>query len=279
MLLPGCAANHKADAYGSFEADEIFVSAEVNGTIFSFKKSEGETVQKGDLIAVIDTTTYALNLQEVEKALAMLTLKIKSAQQQLQILQTEKNNAEIDRQRFVNLIAQNAAPQKQLDDIDAALRVLDERIQQAGTNVKLSQKEFETNHVKQAQAKLLLGKCFVKAFRAGTILQIYSTAGEFTAAGKPLFKLADISRMKAIFYVSEPQLAGLKLGDELKVYIDANESMKKFIGTLTFISAEAEFTPKTIQTKDERVKLVYKAEASVTNDGSIKIGMPLEVRF
>jgi len=279
IMMLGCSSNHKADAYGSFEADEIIVSSEVTGNILQYTKSKGEKIEAGEVAAIIDTTNYALNLLEIEKSLKMLKLKIKASQQQLQILNTEKSNTEIDRERFVNLITQNAAPQKQLEDIDAALRVLENRIQLMQTNVKLSQQEHETNQVKLDKAKLMLEKCFVKAPIQGTILQTYCTAGEFAGMGKPIFKLANISLMKANFYISEPQLAQLKLGDEIKVYIDNPTGLKEFSAKITFISEKAEFTPKIIQTKDERVKLVYKVNAEVINDGSIKIGQPLEVRF
>lgn len=278
-LLISCSKNDVADAYGSFESNEIVVSAEVNGTVLSFMKSEGETVQENDLVTVIDTTTYFLNVNEIEKALSMIKLKIKSADQQKKILEIEKQNAIKNRDRISNLTQQNAAPQKQLDDLESSLQVMEEKIRQAETAKLLAQKEYDMNLVKLDKAKLMLNKCYVKALQKGTILENYSLAGEFTAAGKPLFKIADVSKMKAVFYLGEPQLAGLKLGDQVKVYIDAGEEIKEYSGNLNFISEKAEFTPKTIQTKDERVKLVYKAEAEVINDGSIKIGMPLEIRF
>jgi HlyD family secretion protein len=274
-----CATRNGADAYGSFEANEIIVSAEVNGAILNYLKSEGETVTAGEIVTVIDTTNYFLNKQEIEKALSMIELKIETAQQQKKILEIEKQNAITNRDRISNLTEQNAAPQKQLDDLEISLQIIDEKLKLAQTNIQLARKEYETNLVKLDKANLILEKCYVKAPQNGTILENYNLAGEFTVAGKPLFKLADISKMKAIFYLGEPQLAGLKLGDQIKVFIDAGEGIKEFSGQLTFISEKAEFTPKTIQTKDERVKLVYKAEAEVINNGSIKIGMPLELRF
>ncbi len=279
VLFVSCSSNQSADAYGSFESDEIVVSSEVNGTILKYLKSEGEFIPGGEVVAIIDTTTYYLSKLELEKNLSMIQLKITSAEQQKDILEVEKNNAILNRDRISNLTQQQAAPQKQLDDIENSLQVLDKKITQAETNILLARKEYEASLVKMEKAELLLQKCFAKAPKSGVILEQYSEAGEFSSAGRPLFKLADISKMKAVFYLGEPQLAGLQLGDEVKIAIDVGKGMKEYVGKLTYISERAEFTPKTIQTKDERVKLVYKAEAEVVNDGSIKIGMPLEVRF
>lgn len=279
LLIVSCSTGNGADAYGSFEADEISVSAEVNGTILNTFKTEGDTVSAGQIVAVIDTTSYYLNVREIEQSLQMINLKIESAQQQKEILEIEKQNTIINRDRISSLIQQNAAPQKQLDDLETSLKILTKKINQAKTNIILAQKEYETNLVKLEKANLLLKKCYVKAPQNGTILEYYVSAGEFTAPGKPLFKLADISQMKAVFYVGEPQLTIIMLGDIINVYVDEKDGRKEFPGKLTFISEKAEFTPKTIQTKDERVKLVYQAEAVVRNDGSIKIGMPLEIRF
>lgn len=279
LLFTACSNKDLADAYGSFNATEITLSSEVSGTVVKINSKEGETVENGTLIAIIDTTQYALNLQEIESSLEIAATRIRSAEQQIELLNIKQKSLLKDKRRFENLLQQEAASQKQLDDINTSLQLIEKQIDQARTALELHNLELQLNKVKKDQVISMFEKCFLKAPLNSTILDVYVNEGELAGPGRPVLKLADMSLMTAVFYIAEPQLAQLNYNDKIKVFIDDSSGLKEFTGTVSFISSKAEFTPKTIQTKDERVKLVYKVEADVENDGSLKIGMPLEVRF
>jgi HlyD family secretion protein len=158
--------------------------------------------------------------------------------------------------------------------------VLDRQIASTNTQFQLIASEME---VIRRQMDLLdeqLAKCRIKSPTSGTVLETYLETGELATPGKPILKMADLSNLELKVYVSGAQLPQVKLGNEVKVLIDsANEEMQPLTGTISWISSEAEFTPKIIQTREERVKLMYALKVMVENDGRLKIGMPGEVEF
>ncbi len=279
VVLMGCTIKDNSAAWGSFEADETIISARVTGTITQLLSREGMSVTKDELIAEIDATDLLLSKAELESNIKMLDLKIIASGQKSQLTETEIQNLSVEQNRFKELVKQHAATQKQLDDIDAHFRLLQQKLELNKTEAKLAKAEKQVANKKLNTLESNIEKCQIKAPTTGTILTTYANEGEFVAMGKPIVKLADISTLKAVFFISETQLTSLKLGQKIKVRLDSGETMKSYPATVSYISSKSEFTPKVIQTREERVKLVYKVEALCNNDGSLKIGMPIEIIF
>jgi HlyD family secretion protein len=279
IALMGCAVRDNSNAWGNFEANEIILSARVPGNITQFPVREGSTVKQGDLIAMIDPTDLILSRDELLSNIKLIDLKIKAAEEKNALSLTEKENLEIEQDRFRKLTIANAASQKQLDDIDAALRLLTDKLRLSATEIQMARAEKTVALKKLDSLNNNIEKCSIKAPINATVLATYAVANEFTATGKPIVKLADVSTLKAVFYITETQLTSLKTGQEIKVRVDGQTSLQTYPATVTYISDKAEFTPKVIQTREERVKLVYRVEADCGNDGSLKLGMPVEIIF
>lgn len=279
IVLMGCGGKDNSDAWGSFEADEIIISARIPGNIAKLYAREGSLVQAGELIAVIDTTDLALNKDELQSSVRLLDLKIKAAEEKHRIGKTEKANLVIEQQRFLRLISQNAASQKQLDDIEGNLRVLEQKLELNAIETQMARAEKSVALNKLDAVNGNIQKCYLRAPLKSTILSTYAGENEFVATGKPIVKLADISHLKAVFYITGTQLTTLKTGQQIQVRIDGTNRLQTYPAQVTYISGKAEFTPKVIQTREERVKLVYRVEALCANDGSLKPGMPVEIIF
>lgn len=272
--------NNKADAYGNFEATEVMVSAMAQGEILSLNVDEGQVLTNGQYIGLIDTTDLALKKQQLIKSKAAVRTGIITIDAQMNVQLQQKKNMMVDKERLDKLFKQGAATQKQIDDINGAIDLLNAQIASTRSQKQRILAEIETINIQINQVKESLAKCRVINPVDGTVLTKYAEPGEVTVMGKPLYKIADLSKMKLKIYVSGVQLPHIKLGQEVEVQIDRsvteNSSMP---GIISWISSTAEFTPKTIQTKDERVNLVYAVKVLVENDGTIKIGMPGEVKF
>lgn len=279
LLLAGCATKDDSDAWGNFEADETVLSARITGNIQELLLKEGEQILAGDLIAVIDTTDLALSRAELQNHLRLLSLKKRAAQEKYQLGQTELANLQSEQARWHKLLAQNASTQKQVDDLDANLRVKEQSLQMNRTEIQMADTELAIALNKLDSINANLAKCYLRAPHDATVLSIYTQQGEFTAVGKALVKLADLQNMKAVFYLSGPQLSTIKLAQNVTVRIDGAQALKSYPAQISYISDKAEFTPKVIQTREERTTLVYRVEAICPNDGSLKQGMPLEIRF
>ena len=268
--------NNKADAYGNFEATEVMISAMAQGEILSLNVDEGQVLTNGQYIGLIDTTDLALKEQQLIKSKAAVRTGIITIDAQMNVQLQQKKNMMVDKERLDKLFKQGAATQKQIDDIN----LLNAQIASTRSQKQRILAEIETIDIQINQVKESLAKCRVINPVDGTVLTKYAEPGEVTVMGKPLYKIADLSKMKLKIYVSGVQLPHIKLGQEVEVQIDRsvteNSSMP---GIISWISSTAEFTPKTIQTKDERVNLVYAVKVLVENDGIIKIGMPGEVKF
>jgi len=302
----------KFDATGTFEADEVIVSAEATGKILQLNVEEGMNLSKDSVVGKIDPTAIELQKEQASSSVEALQQKTNDAAPQVNILQSqlELQNKQIavyneqlrtlekEQQRFKKLVEADAVPAKQLDDITGQVNVLKQQIAAAKTQLTVLQSQINAQRQvvaiqnrgilsekdpmekKVAQLQDQLNKTIITNPVTGTVLTKYADANEFTASGKALYKIADLHIMKLRAYISGNQLAQVKLNQAVKVMVDDGKGgYKELKGTISWISDKAEFTPKTIQTKEERANLVYAIKVNVTNDGYLKIGMYGEVVF
>ncbi len=276
-----CSSNgNKADAYGNFEATEVMVSAMAQGEIFALDIKEGQQLLQGDIVGLIDTTDLHLKKQQLIKGIAAVKTRLITINAQMDVQLQQKKNLSVDQDRLVKLFKDGAATQKQLDDLNGALDLIQTQIIATKSQKQQIQAEIETMGIQILQVQEAMSKCRISNPVNGTVLIKYAEAGEVAAPGKPLYKIADLSMMKLKVYVSGDQLPHIKIGQEVEVQIDKTKKENTSLrGKISWVSSAAEFTPKTIQTKDERVNLVYAVKILVPNEGAIKIGMPGEVNF
>jgi len=299
VVLAACNSKDQlSDASGTFEADEVIISSEVPGKILSLNLEEGSSLKKDSVVGIIDPVPLQLQKAQVEATMGALHQKtmdvkpqVKLLQDQTEILKVQLINAFYERARVQNLIKADAATTKQLDDIDLQIHVLKRQIaankQQikvqettTGTQNKSVLSEYQPLKKSVAQIDDQLSRTRIVNPINGTVLSKYAMAGEITAAGKALYKIADLSVITLRAYITETQLSQIKLNESVKVLVDnGSKSYKEYPGVITMIADKAEFTPKTIQTKDERANLVYAIKVHVKNDGLLKIGMYGEIKF
>lgn len=276
-LFVACKNNEKADGYGNFEATEITVSAENSGKLMQFNVEEGQVLQKDAYVGFIDTIPLGLKRDQLLASKTIIYSKSGSVLSQKNVLIAQLKTAAINKNRIENLIRENAGTQKQLDDINGEINVIQKQIKSVESQNSPVIDELESIDVQLKQVEDLLQKSNIVNPINGTVLTKYAELNELTAFGKPLYKIADLSTMELRVYVSETQLSNIKIGQKVTAKIDAGDAMKNYEGIISWIASEAEFTPKIIQTKEERVNLVYAVKVSVKNDGSLKIGMPAEM--
>jgi HlyD family secretion protein len=281
VLLSGCKSNTgQADAFGNFEATEVIVSAETNGRIQQFSSIEGSETDKGVEIALIDTTLFHLQKAEIDAAMKSVRTRISSINAQNDILNQQIDNLKVNITRIEKMLKDDAATQKQSDDLTGQVAVLQKQIAANSTQKTSVAAELFVYESKKATLNEQIKRSSVKSPLKGTIIEKYSEAGEITTAGKPLVKIADLSVIKLKVYVSGAQLGSIKTGQKCTVRTDKGEKgYSSFPGIISYISGKAEFTPKIIQTKEERVTLVYAVNIDVINDGTLKSGMPGEAIF
>lgn len=274
-----CNANRgEYDAEGYFEATEVTVSSEANGRILEFGVEEGSEIEAGVRLGCIDTVQLYLTKMQLEKSAESVLENRPDVDVQVQALKEEIRTAERERERVARLLADGAATQKQMDDIESRISVLEVQLeaQEKSLNSSVSSLDAQCSSIDMqiAQIEDRLEKCRIKSPVSGTVLTKYAQAGEFASVGKPLFKVADLDHVYLRAYVTSAQLAGISLGQEVKVYSDyGRDSRKEYRGVIAWISPASEFTPKNIQTADERKNLVYAIKVGVVNDGLIKLGM------
>lgn len=284
-LVVGCdTKNADSDAQGTFEATEVIVSAEANGKLLALRVEEGQSLRKDEPVGTIDSTAlYLSKLQLIQNQKAILAGR-QDVKTQLESLRKELTNAQADQKRIENLVKGQVASQKQLDDANLRIDVLKAKID-AQENLLNTGNTALTEQSRTIAAQLnvvedQLRRCRVINPVDGTVLTKYSEAFEMTAVGKPLYKVADLSQMILRAYLTNDQQSKVKVGQKVKVLVDdGDESMRNYEGTIQWVNDKAEFTPKTIQTKDERANLVYSVKIAVKNDGFLKIGMYGEVAF
>ena len=281
VLLAGCKNKaDKADAFGNFEATEVIISAETNGRILQFDPVEGVLVEKGTTIALVDTTVLHLQKAEIDANMKSITTRINSINAQNDILNQQIMNLDVNIKRTGKMLKDDAATQKQLDDLTGQVAVFQKQIAANYTQKESVAAELTVSESKKSTLNEQIRRSSVLSPLNGTIIEKYSEAGEITAAGKQLVKIADLSVMKLKVYVSGAQLGTIKIGKQCTVRIDnGKKGYTSFPGIISYISDKAEFTPKIIQTKEERVILVYAVDLEVKNDGTLKSGMPGEAKF
>ncbi len=281
MLAFGCSNNtEEADAYGNFEAETVIISAETPGKILELNVEKGQQIDAGYQSALIDTVQLHLQLLQIDAQKTSVQSKRQTIQSQVGVFEEQKKTLQINENRVKNMLKDGASTQKQLDDIQGQINIIDKQIANTKTQFTLINKELEVMNAQQATIVDKLNRCRVISPVSGTILETYVEQGELTTAGKALFKIADISELELKVYVSGAQLPKIKIGQQVDVIIDKNETENQTLsGKISWISSEAEFTPKIIQTKEERVKLVYAVKVKVKNDGTLKIGMPGEISW
>tara|TARA_R110000796_G_C14570566_1_gene435709 strand:- start:7772 stop:8674 length:903 start_codon:yes stop_codon:yes gene_type:complete len=269
--------NDKADAYGNFEATEIIVSAENNGRLRSFNIEEGNHLKKEFFVGYIDTIPLTLKREQLLMSKEVVSSKSKGVLSEISVLQAKLKTAQLNKSRTEKLMADNAGTQQQLDNINGELDIIHQQIRSIESQNAPIINELKTIDVELKQIDDQIQKSTIINPVDGTVLTTYAEKGEIFTFGKPLYKIADLNTMQLRAYISETQLSLIKIGESVTVKVDAGNSMKSFEGIITWIASEAEFTPKIIQTKEERAALVYAIKVDVTNDGSLKIGMPAEI--
>ncbi len=283
LVLSCTGKDDKADAYGNFEAIEVIISSEATGKILSLQLEEGDKLAAGTQVGLVDTMQLFLTKKQLEASIDALRSKTQNVKVQLDVLESQKDNLLREVKRVEKLLAENAATQKQYDDLSGQLNVVESQIiatkSQLNTGNSGLLSEINPLLARIDQINDQIKKSVIVNPAPGTVLSKFAYENEVTTFGKPLYKVADLENITLKAYVSGNQLADLKIGNEVKVIIDQDAAEKTMSGTVSWISSNAEFTPKVIQTKEERVSLVYAFKVLVKNDGTLKIGMPGEVYF
>ena len=299
LILLSCnGKDSKFDATGTFEADEVIVSSELSGKILRFDVEEGQSFSKDSIVGIVDAENISLQKEQMEASIQALSEKtadvtpqVKLLENQLAVQQSQLNNLLHEKTRIENLLKDDAATGKQLDDINAQVDVARKNINVTQQQINVQRNNIATQNrsilsegkpleKRVAQLDDQLKKANIINPVNGTVITKYAEAGEITSPGKALYKIADLSTMTLRAYITGTQLSQVKLNQAVKVLVDdGKDKYKELSGTITWISDKAEFTPKTIQTKDERANLVYAMKVKVKNDGFLKIGMYGEVQF
>ena len=279
-ILESCKEEKQADVYGNFEDDAVVVSAENAGKLITYKIDEGYKVKKGEVVGVIDTAQLHFKKEVLKAGIKTIDSKAENVESQRSVLSEQLDLLKTNQKRIQKMFKDGAATQKQLDDINAEVRITKQKIRNINIqrNSVLAEKQSLLAQIKQTND--LIDKCIIKNPIDGTVLVNFTKEAEFAAPGKPLYTVQDVNNLTLRAYVSETQLTSIKIGQEVKVEIDAFKDTQMLQGKIYWISSTAEFTPKQIQTKEERRNLVYAVKIRVDNsNGILKIGMPANVYF
>ena len=282
-LATSCGNSKEFDATGNFESTEIIVSSEAVGKLITLNVNEGDLVKQDSVIGYVDSTQLFFQKERIIKSIDAVGAKMSDIPLQTASIKQQIKNLEIERHRAENLVNKNVGNQKQLDEINYQIEVLNKQLA-AGVNT-MSKANISISKERESllsQIEVLndqLSKTKIKSPISGTIITKYIQAGELLTIGKPIFKIADINEMILRVYLSADVMTKVKIGQNVKVFVDFGDESKEYVGVISWISPKAEFTPKTIQTKDERENLVYAAKVIVKNDGFIKIGMFGEIQI
>lgn len=285
LLVTACQnKNGDADAFGVIEAREITISSESNGKLLAFDVEEGNMYQQGATLGIIDTTQLYLQMLQLNASINAALAKRPDMPAQIKALQDKLETLQKEQIRIKNLIAANAVSTQKLDEINAEISITHSQIVAIKSTLSTTNnsilEEVEAMRFQKLQLMNAFSKCFLTAPITGTIVKKYIEENELAFQGKPLFKMADLTNMFIRVYVSEDMLSNIKIGQQVEIKIDAQHGKEKsFSGIVSWISPKAEFTPKMIQTKKERVNLVYAVKVNFQNDGSAKMGMPGDVVF
>ena len=284
-ILFSCSnGNGDFDATGTFESEEVIVSTEAMGKLLLFDVEEGMVLKKDQVVGLVDTTQLHLKKKQLESTIKSVLSKQPDIPTQLAAIQEQIATAEREKSRIENLLKSDAATTKQLDDINSQLDVLNKQYDATKSSLTITRQGIRSEtlpliaQVEQIQDQI--NKSIIKNPIDGTVLTRYAKQDEITSNGKALYKIADLSEMILRAYINGDQLGQVKLDQKVKVFVDKGDGEQKELeGEIYWVSSKAEFTPKTIQTKDERANLVYAIKVRVKNDGYLKIGMYGEVKF
>jgi HlyD family secretion protein len=285
LLVGSCSANQdQYDASGTFEAEETIISAEGTGTLLRFDVEEGQTLKAGEVLGYIDSTQLYLRKQQLQSQIRSTLSQRPDIRAQLASLQVQLQTAEREQKRMSNLLRDNAATQKQMDDANAQVELVKKQIAAQQSSLGITSESITEQasplRIQIAQVEDQLARCSIVNPIAGTVLTKYAEVNEMAATGKPLYKIADLVEITLRAYITGEQLGLIKIGQKVNVLIDDGQKGDRTLpGDLTWVSSKAEFTPKTIQTREERANLVYAIKIRVKNDGSLKLGMYAEVKF
>ncbi|MDP3446336.1 MAG: HlyD family efflux transporter periplasmic adaptor subunit, partial [Ignavibacteria bacterium] len=276
--------NEKYDATGTFESEEIIVSSEAMGKLVMFGVEEGINLKQNQIVGVVDTIQLHLKKKQLESTIKALLSKQPEISTQLAAIQEQIETARIEKNRIENLVKSNAATTKQLDDINSQIEILNKQFNASKSSLTITRQGLQSEtyplQIQIEQINDQINKSIIKNPVDGTVLTRYAKQNEVTANGKALYKIADLSTMTLRAYINGDQLGQIKVGQKIKVFVDSGEGkQKEMSGEIYWISSKTEFTPKTIQTKDERTNLVYAIKVKVKNDGYLKMGMYGEVIF
>jgi HlyD family secretion protein len=285
LALASCGKNNgKFDASGVFEATEVIVSSEATGKLLRFDVQEGQTLKAMETIGVVDSVQLYLRKMQLLANVKAVRSRRPDINKQIAAIEQQIATAKSEKTRIENLLKANAANQKQLDDANAQIAVLQKQLDAQkstlfNTTAGISE-ESSGLEIQVAQLDDQLIKCHIVNPLDGTVLAKYAEQSELAAQGKALYKIADLKNMILRAYITSSQLTGIKIGQTVRVFADFGEKgTKEYAGTVAWISSKSEFTPKTIQTRDERANLVYAVKIAVHNDGFIKIGMYGEIKI
>jgi HlyD family secretion protein len=280
-ILSSCSSDkNKPEAYGTFEATEVMVSSFGTGQIMKFDVEEGQLLDSGILVGYIDTTDLCLKRKQSVETRGATASRKDDVASQIAVQEQNRENVLVDKNRVERLLKDGAATQKQMDDINASLNLIDKQV--ASLKIQFGGISSQVASITQQIAQLdeSISRSEIINPIKGTVLTKYAEKDEVATYGKPLYKIADLSVITLRAYVGGTQLPYIKLGSGIDVAYDKDENTNTHVqGIISWVSPTAEFTPKTIQTKEERVNLVYAVKVRVKNDGSMKIGMPGEIRF
>lgn len=285
MLVFSCSGDkNEYDASGTFEAEETIVSAEGNGMLLKFDVEEGQTLEVGQVLGYIDSTQLYLKKQQLQSQIRSTLSQRPDISAQLASLKVQLQTAEREQKRVSNLLRDNAATQKQMDDANAQVELVKKQIAAQQSSLGITSESITEQasplRIQIAQVQDQLAKCRIVNPVNGMVLTKYAEVNEMAATGKPLYKIADLSEITLRAYITGAQLSLVKIGQKVNVLVDTgNKDYNTLPGRLTWVSSKAEFTPKTIQTREERANLVYAIKVRVKNDGSLKLGMYAEVKF
>ena len=280
IILGSCTNNKtKSDAFGNFETDEVIVSSENSGKILMTAFIEGEKVTQGAVLALTDTANLVLQRNQLLAQKEAVLAQKAGLFAQIAVSDQQITNIQKDQVRIQKMLSEGAATPKQMDDIDGQISLAGKQKKAYTAQISAIDKNAEAVDAQVAVLNDRIGSSMVKAPISGIILEKYAETGELATPGKPLYKMANSDNLILRVYASGPQLTQIQTGKQVRVLIDGNQGIKEISGTVEWVSSEAEFTPKIIQTREERVKLVYAVKVRVPNDGSLKLGMPGEIIF
>jgi HlyD family secretion protein len=281
LFIASCSGDKdKPDAYGTFEATEVTVSSQANGKIIWLGVEEGQVVDSGMLVGLVDTMDVSLKISLAKEQQLATAARRGDLEAQIAVQEQNKDNILIEKARVEKLLKDGAATRKQLDDLTANLNLIDKQIASIRSQYASLDAQVRTFDKQVAQLDKTISDARIVNPIKGTILTKFAEANEITTFGKPIYKIADLSGMQLRVYISGAQLPYIKTGQQVEVRYDKDQTTNsKITGIVSWISQTAEFTPKTIQTKEERVNLVYAVKVSVKNDGTLKIGMPGEIKI